>query len=359
MKTIKLNTYNMKKSLSNLLKERFLYRLQDEFEFEYCDNPDFLFVGDQNKNFDYLNKNSVLIFFSIENMHPDFELYDYCIGYNSDLFFGDRFCFYLPAFGEIYNLLPEDLKFKQLTREEAYNILQNKDLFCDFTYNHDNVMRSRQHYLNLLNTYKDVTIGGRLYNPNISNFKKSYNYSDKLELQKRCKFSIVVESCEYSGGLVTEKIFHAILSNTIPIYYGEKDVAKYINPKRFIDAKKYDDDELLELIKTVDNNDMLYLDYLCQPPLVDEDFFSKNQERLICFLRNIFSQKPENAFRKPYNEFTSGWYKTKLIKADHLYNAGVCKTTRHLIKLIFTKIKRKIGSLIRRKHPKNYGYIDH
>ena len=342
MKTVKVGMSNMKSSAGGLdtLEKKILFNLKEEFNFEYTDNPDYLFVGDQNIDFDYLNKNCVLIFYTNENMHPNFELYDYCIGYNKELSFGDRYCFYLPVFFSIQDFLPKNLKITKLSREEAHRILKEKDLFCDFIYNHDNDNFTRKHYLDLLNSYKSVSVGGRLYNPSRSSKKRNYDYVDKMSLQKRCKFSIVVESCEFSGGLITEKIFHSILSNTIPIYYGEKEISEYVNPRRFIDAKKYSDNELLQLIKKIDNDDELYLDYICQNALIDDEFFIKNQQRLFNFLKNIFNQDPVKALRKPNNEFSTKWHKDKLIKSDILYNAGIFKTTVYLLKLIFKKLKK-------------------
>ena len=340
----------MKSSAGQLatLEKKLLFGLKNEFKFEWSENPDFLFVGDQNNNLDYLKSDSVLIFYTNENMHPNFELFDYCIGYNSELSFGDRYCFYLPVFYSIQDFLPQDLKIKQLSKEEAKKILRSKDLFCDFIYNHDNNQLLRKHYLDLLNKYKTVTIGGRLYSPESIAGKRKYDYVNKMELQKRCKFSIVVESCEFSGGLVTEKIFHSILSNTIPIYYGEKDISKYVNPKRFINAKQYNDDELLNLIKKIDNDDNLFIDYICQKPLVDEDFFINNQNRLSIFLRNIFNQEPVMALRKPFNEFSTKWYKDKLIQSDILYNAGIFKTFKHLNKIIIKKIKQQVRKIVKK-----------
>ena len=176
---------NMKSSAGGLatLEKKLLFDLKNEYQFEYCHDPDFLFVGDQNDNFDYLSKDCVLIFYTNENVHPNFELFDYCIGYNDELSFGDRYCFYLPIFISIKDFLPEDLRFRQLSRKEAKEILDSKDLFCDFTYNHDNEKLTRRHYLDLLNTYKSVSIGGRLYNPTETNKKRTYNYYEKMELQ--------------------------------------------------------------------------------------------------------------------------------------------------------------------------------
>lgn len=354
MKTITIGTSNMKHGSLKNLETWLLFDLKNEFNFVYSDNPDFLIVSDYNSGLDYLRKDCVLIFYSTENIHPNFEFFDYCIGYSNQLSFGDRYCFYLPAIRGIQRFLSKDLKFRQLSRVEGNEILSNKNLFCDFTYNHDNKRLMRKHYLELLGKYKEVSIGGRLYNNKQSNDKRVYNYSSKIELQKKCKFSIVVESCEFSGGLVTEKIFHAILSNTIPIYYGDEDVYKYVNPKRFIDAKNYTDSELLNLIIKIDNDDNLFLDYICEKALVDENFFAKNQKRLSAFLRNIFNQDPAEALRKPANEFSTRWLKDRLIESDNLYNAGMIKTFNHLLSLFFHNVKKLIRFFFKKKEKSSF-----
>ena len=107
MKTIKVGMSNMKSSAGQLatLEKKLLFGLKNEFKFEWSENPDFLFVGDQNNNLDYLKSDSVLIFYTNENMHPNFELFDYCIGYNSELSFGDRYCIvFICLFSTAYKI---------------------------------------------------------------------------------------------------------------------------------------------------------------------------------------------------------------------------------------------------------------
>ena len=97
---------------------------------------------------------------------------------------------------------------------------------------------------------------------------------------------------------------------------------------------------MLRLIKKIDNDDELFSDWICKKPLVNDDYFIKNQQRLSRFLKNIFNQEPSEALRKPYNEFSTQWYKNKLIKCDSLYNAGIRKTLKHLAKIVITKTKK-------------------
>ena len=43
----------------------------------------------------------------------------------------------------------------------------------------------------------------------------------------------------------TEKLINALLAGTVPIYFGAPDVAKYVNPKRFIYCDKIDHNKVM------------------------------------------------------------------------------------------------------------------
>lgn len=121
----------------------------------------------------------------------------------------------------------------------------------------------------------------------------------KLEFQSQCKFSIAFENTT-SPGYTTEKILHAFISNTIPIYWGDPEVTKDFNPKAFINCHDFENFEaVIERIKEVDNNDELYLTILKEPPFVDNKIPGNLQKnKLTAFLQNIFDQEKEKANRR-------------------------------------------------------------
>jgi len=59
------------------------------------------------------------------------------------------------------------------------------------------------------------------------------NEEDKINLQSDYLFTLCFEN-GYRSGYITEKILHALVANTIPIYYGDDAVLNYFNPERII-----------------------------------------------------------------------------------------------------------------------------
>lgn len=136
-------------------------------------------------------------------------------------------------------------------------IPEKKDKFCVFIYS--NNVGFRNSFCQKLSKYKMVDCGGSCLN-NIG-----YKVNDKIEFQKKYKFSIAFENyCD--KGYTTEKILEAYNSNCIPIYYGNPNVTMDFNPETFINRSDFStDEELIEYIKKVDNDDELYNSYLNKP----------------------------------------------------------------------------------------------
>lgn len=61
---------------------------------------------------------------------------------------------------------------------------------------------------------------------------------DKISVLNKYKFNFCFENVRYPG-YITEKIFDAMVANTIPIYWGAPDVADFIPPEIFIDASRF------------------------------------------------------------------------------------------------------------------------
>jgi hypothetical protein len=72
--------------------------------------------------------------------------------------------------------------------------------------------------------------------PIISRSIKSVD--DKISLLKKYRFNLCFENVRYPG-YVTEKIFDAMIANTIPIYLGAPDIADFVPHEAFIDVSKF------------------------------------------------------------------------------------------------------------------------
>ena len=170
-------------------------------------NPDYLFCSCFSYNV-YKYENSVKIYFTGENNVPDFNIYDYAIGFQY-VNFEDRYLrFPLYLFYIWENL--ENMNLKHISG----SLTGRK--FCNFVYsNKQNADPIRDKFFFELSKYKKVDSGGRLYN-NIGGPVK-----DKCAFLRDYKFTIAFENSSVNG-YTTEKVVEPMLVNSIPIYWGNK-----------------------------------------------------------------------------------------------------------------------------------------
>ena len=158
-KTIRINfcgfwdSFNPKNNLfTNILSKHFNVEISEE--------PDFRIASNRGMHFEYLKYDCVRIMFMGENISPDFTCFDYAIGFD-DIQFSDRY-FRLPF--AFYSDDGVPLKFEQLTLEQAKEILDKKNYFCNFIYGHKSSHGLREGLYTELNKYKEVICPGR-FNP--------------------------------------------------------------------------------------------------------------------------------------------------------------------------------------------------
>ncbi len=270
--------------------------LKEKYNVEFSDNPDYIFFSNFNPKFDHMKyNNSVKIFYTQENICPDFNYADYAIGFDN-INFEDRYLNY-----PIY-YIPERYKDKwDLMLKKHLNINESmaKREFCSFVVSNKNGDLIRETFFLKLCEYKKVDSGGRYLN-NIDNDTPPPNkfVKNKLEFDSKHKFSICFENSSHPG-YTTEKIIEAFAAKTIPIYWGDPNICKMFNPKSFInvnDFKKLED--AIEKIKEIDNDDTLYLKYLKEPALLTSNNYNQKQKELQHFLYNIFDQPVDKAKRR-------------------------------------------------------------
>ncbi len=251
-------------------------------------NPDFIFYGVFGDFiFEAAKDNNVTkILFITEGLSPDFMLFDYCFGFEP-YSFGDRYCYY-PEF--IYKYT--DLMFNLQNRKvNAVNVFNEKEFFCDMVYSHDGIDVSRKKYFDLLNNYKRVESAGSYLNNQQDGKTVNYlnNNNSKYELQKKCKFSLTIQSLD-KDWFINEKIVHSFTANQIPIFYGTKHVKEIFNPKRFIFVGDYKSDEdLLKRIIEIDTNDELYKSIIAEPVFQKHFSYEKVIDEACKFIYRVFS----------------------------------------------------------------------
>ncbi|MFD1096359.1 glycosyltransferase family 10 domain-containing protein [Salegentibacter chungangensis] len=284
----------------NLLKKTYNVELDQR-------SPDYLIYSCYGSEF--LKYNCIRIYYTGENLVPDFNLCDYAIGFHY-LEFHDRYLRF-PNFALFKDQFKKLIKPLNSVHSESIS----KEHFCNFIYANSEADPARDDFFNLLNKYKKVSSPGRhLNNLRINvgeRFSKDWMYT-KIQFQSSCKFSIAFENSS-SPGYTTEKLLHAFISNTIPIYWGNPEVTKDFNPKAFIICHEYPNfEEVVKKIKEIDNDDELFISILNEPPFrnnsVPDNLKTDNLNK---FLANIFDQELSDAFRRP-NYGTTRKYENNL-----------------------------------------------
>lgn len=269
-------------------EQRLLEILQEKFDIELVDsNPDYV-IGTplrRMQQFDY--PDAVKIMFYGENLTPNFATCDYAIGFDH-LAFGDRYL-RLP----LYCLRKDyDVVLASDKSQLDLDALTNRK-FCSFVVS--NGRRAdpvRTEFFHALCEYKKVDSAGRYLN----NMGGGY-LEDKRAFVAEYKFNIAFESSCYDG-YTTEKIMEPMAVNTIPIYWGNRLLAKDFNPASVINLCDYDSiKDCVEYIAALDTNDELYKDKLREPWLIAGQHYQDFKEQLWDFFDNIFSQPKEKAFR--------------------------------------------------------------
>jgi len=255
-------------------KSNYFYNLlSEDFEIEISENPDYLFYsvfGEENKNYKSCKK----IFFSGENIGPDFNNCDYSMCYD---YIDDDRHYRLPLYilyGGYYDLVNKKVNDSLLDRK-----------FCNFLYSNVNCP-TRNNFFMKLSKYKKIDSGGRSMN------NMGYFVENKLEFQSNYKFSIAFENEAYRPnreGYTTEKIMQPMLANSIPIYWGNPLISKEFNVKSFINYHDFkSEDDLVEYIIYLDKNDDKYMEVLNEPWLINNQILENNKvENIKLFLHKI------------------------------------------------------------------------
>ena len=178
---------------------------------------------------------------------------------------------------------------KEIREEVLKSPVRTK--FCAAVISNGYWAHFRTRFLNELNKYKRVDMGGR-YRNNIGGRVKN-----KIKFLSSYKFSLAMENSS-ADGYISEKILQSLISGTIPIYYGDYLIDEYINPKTYILIKgEKDIASKIEYIKSIDNDDEKYRSIINENALVDNNFTQKIDNELKSFLYNIFQQEKSKAHR--------------------------------------------------------------
>lgn len=300
-----------------------LYKILEKYyEIEISDSPDFLFYscfGIQHREY----RNCVKIFWTGENIIPNFNECDYAMGFD-DIIFHDRY-----------------LKlgyYAKLNRYNESNDLLNRK-FCNFIYSNADIgegAKLRKEFFLKLSEYKHIDAPGKICNNMVTPDLEPRDgdwYTSKSKFIENYKFTIAFENSQ-SNGYITEKFFQPIQANSIPIYWGAPDIGKDFNTKAFINCSDYKNfDDVIEKIKYLDNNDEAYLAMLKEPIENNDSRFRNLDKRLEEFLINIIEKG-----NKPFNKDPVGLYESYLnmIIDSKLKNNLANKKNKRITEKIFS-----------------------
>ncbi|GAA7542984.1 glycosyltransferase family 10 [Helicobacter pylori] len=252
-------------------------------------------------------QNAKRVFYTGENEAPNFNLFDYAIGFD-ELDFNDRYLrmplyyAYLHYKAEIVNDTTSPYKLKALytLKKPSHKFKENHPHLCTLIHNESDPLKRgfasfvasnanapiRNAFYDALNAIEPVASGGSVKNT------LGYKVKNKNEFLSQYKFNLCFENSQ-GYGYVTEKILDAYFSHTIPIYWGSPSVAKDFNPKSFVNVHDFKNfDEAIDYIRYLHAHQNAYLDMLYENPLNTIDgkagfYQDLSFKKILDFFKNI------------------------------------------------------------------------
>ncbi|MCF2659698.1 hypothetical protein JQM83_10990 [Parabacteroides distasonis] len=324
-------------NIESLLDFLNLEELKHEYDFIWDDkNPDYLICTDQiyhspkifNRFKSAYSRPTINIFYASEAISPDFNLFDYSIGWDVNLNFADRFCLLPPPYIYPGKKFLKEVQNQITGIDEARKELCKKKGFCNFLYSNWCAHPMRDQLFYEISKYKHIDSLGKHLN-NVG--KKGTGYVghrlECIDIKQSYKFSISSENATFSG-YTSEKILTSFNAHSIPIYWGDPDIGKYFNEKAFINVMSYDDfASLIEVIKEIDSDDDLWCKMIMEPWQTPEQMklCHNRWNNYLSFFRNIFNQEVTDAKRTPSGTmpdiYTYHFFKGYRSKLNEYYRA--------------------------------------
>ena len=246
------------------IMNKHLFRtLLNHFALELSNEPDVLFFS--NSGLEHLQYDCLKIFYTGENVKPDYRYSDFSFSFEPT----SEKNFQYPVFA-IQTFFPQ-FRDQQCTSEMYKLRSYPKKKFCNFVYK-NHMARERIQFCQKLMAYKAVDCPGVVLNnmPAIDvGISRDWQMT-KLNFIKHHKFTIAFEN-ESSLHYTTEKIYHALLAGSIPIYWGDPVVVEYFNPECFVNCHDYNNfEEVVAMVVEIDNNNELYRRYITASPVLPD-----------------------------------------------------------------------------------------
>ncbi|MEK6958753.1 MAG: glycosyltransferase family 10 [archaeon] len=301
------NFWREAKDSDNLYKRL----LTENFDLEESENPDFVFYssfadGKNTHKMEKITGNFTKIFCTGENIKINMKNTDWAFGFDYEDKIKNPKYMRVPLYA--YYGAGNDLV---KTKSKVNEALKSDRKFCNYTYSKD--AKERVLFFKELSKYKKIDAPGKSQNncppivpKNLYLLTKpiqiiesmagkypisslisrhSQNWKeDKIDFLRNYKFTIAFENSE-GEGYTTEKIYHPMLANSIPLYWGNPEIQRDFNTKSFVNYYDYNDfRKMADKVIDLDTNTKKYEKTLNKP------WFNKNRPNKWCGKKRIITQ---------------------------------------------------------------------
>ncbi|MES2425758.1 MAG: glycosyltransferase family 10 [Bacteroidota bacterium] len=236
------------------------------FDFEETTDADFIVFGPYGNDIPPTG-NYIRVGYFCEKIDPDLTICEWAFG--------------IPHEEKIINPRYKRIQWhgtdpKSLIKPDNYNTTETantKTRFCNFLYTHR--VNYRERFFKQLSAYKTIDAPGRSMNnmQSIDELFKGNMWERKRQFLLNYKFTIAFENYIYPG-YQTEKLYDAMLTNSIPIYFGDPLISSIFNKASFINAADYMEVKNKQLIMWLEKKGQL--DFVDIRPM----FFKAQQHRI-------------------------------------------------------------------------------
>jgi alpha(1,3/1,4) fucosyltransferase len=210
------------------LIETILPDLKPFFDFEISDEPQVVLYGPYPG--DMPKGRYVKVFIGCENLRPIMSECDFAFGVLHEEHVRHPRYMRFARWGDDSHLIQQDKDWPA--------VLRSKTRFCAFLYSQP--CAYREAFFRALSRYKSIDAPGRSMNnmPSIDPVPGQDLWKNKIDFLRAYKFVIAFENSS-TPGYNTEKLTHAIEADCVPIYWGDSEIGRSFNVKRFINAHDF------------------------------------------------------------------------------------------------------------------------
>lgn len=226
--------------------------LSAKYNLQLSEQPEVLIYTSFGRS--HVNFRCLKIYWTGENRRPDFSQCDFAFTFDEHSPDGKNYRLPLYAhYPHAYGL--GDLSCitnRGLDKDEADKIRLQKTKFCNMVVSNAKRDKKCEEFFYKLSKYKKVDSGGKYLN-NIGG-----PVTNKLDFIKDYKFTMSFENSSYPG-YTTEKIIEPMFVRSVPVYWGNTNIASEFNRESFINLHDFATvDEAIRRLIEIDQDDELY-----------------------------------------------------------------------------------------------------